>query len=169
MAWANKEVRNNYQRRYRITKGIQPRAPYVAPPCALCGAPVPRSNRRYCSAACLYKDTRERWIAAWLAGEFNPPHGGEGKVPDYIKRWWFATYGEQCVACGWATRRPRDGRIPRTWDHIDGDCSNNRRDNLRLLCPSCHALTDTYGSFNKLSRRKRCGLHNGRTKPKIDQ
>lgn len=48
------------------------------------------------------------------------------------------------------------------------DCSNNRRGNLRLLCPSCHALTDTYGSFNKESRRKRWGLHNGRTKPRAE-
>jgi hypothetical protein len=35
--------------------------------------------------------------------------------------------------CGWRGRRPKDGRIPRTWDHIDGDCSNNRFENLRLL------------------------------------
>jgi len=52
-----------------------------------------------------------------------------------------------------------------TWDHVDGDCSNSRRENLRLVCPNCHALTDTYGSLNyQNSRRKRWGLHNWRTK-----
>ncbi len=168
MAWASKEVRNAYQEAYRRAKGIKPRRVRAAPACPVCSRPIPPSNRRYCSGACLKKDTEERWIEAWLRGEFNPPHSGEGRVPEYIRRWWLTTYGEQCAECGWAKRRRIDGRIPLTWDHVDGDCSNNHRENLRLLCPSCHALTDTYGSLNKRSRRKRWGLHNGPTRPLSD-
>ncbi|MFE4637287.1 HNH endonuclease [Streptomyces sp. NPDC056773] len=29
-------------------------------------------------------------------------------------------------------------------DHIDGDWSDDRRENLRLLCPNCHAVTSTW-------------------------
>ncbi|MEU9300389.1 HNH endonuclease [Streptomyces sp. NPDC048269] len=29
-------------------------------------------------------------------------------------------------------------------DHINGDWSDDRQENLRLLCPNCHALTDTW-------------------------
>jgi hypothetical protein len=29
-------------------------------------------------------------------------------------------------------------------DHINGDCINNRIENLRMLCPNCHAQTPTY-------------------------
>ena len=29
-------------------------------------------------------------------------------------------------------------------DHIDGDATNNRRVNLRLICPDCDSQLDTY-------------------------
>ena len=38
--------------------------------------------------------------------------------------------------------------IPLELDHIDGDPSNNTLENLRLLCPNCHALTETYRGKN---------------------
>jgi 5-methylcytosine-specific restriction endonuclease McrA len=31
-------------------------------------------------------------------------------------------------------------------DHINGNNRDHRMENLRLLCPSCHSQTDTYGS-----------------------
>lgn len=39
-------------------------------------------------------------------------------------------------------------------DHINGDASNNKRDNLRLICPNCDSQLDTYKSKNKNSARK---------------
>lgn len=39
--------------------------------------------------------------------------------------------------------------IPIELDHIDGNTLNNNLDNLRLLCPNCHAFTDTYRGKNK--------------------
>ncbi|MEW1909698.1 HNH endonuclease signature motif containing protein [Kitasatospora sp. NPDC085895] len=40
-------------------------------------------------------------------------------------------------------------------DHINGDWSDNRPDNVRLLCPNCHATTDTYCGRNKNRRSAR--------------
>lgn len=35
-------------------------------------------------------------------------------------------------------------------DHIDGNCHNHRLENLRMICPNCHAQTDTYCGKNKV-------------------
>jgi hypothetical protein len=37
-----------------------------------------------------------------------------------------------------------NGPIPLELDHINGKSDDNRFENLRLLCPNCHALTPTY-------------------------
>lgn len=34
-------------------------------------------------------------------------------------------------------------------DHIDGNNKNNKRENVRMLCPNCHSQTDTYKIKNK--------------------
>lgn len=38
-------------------------------------------------------------------------------------------------------------------DHIDGDRNNNRRSNLRCLCPNCHSQTPTYKSKNTTNKK----------------
>lgn len=39
--------------------------------------------------------------------------------------------------------------IPLELDHVNGISTDNRLENLRLLCPNCHALTPTYRGKNK--------------------
>lgn len=38
-------------------------------------------------------------------------------------------------------------------DHIDGDKTNHKLKNLRILCPNCHSQTETYCSKNKKLKR----------------
>lgn len=53
----------------------------------------------------------------------------------------------RCELCGWAERAP-DGRVPVELDHINGDKNDNRLENLRILCPNCHALQPTHRGLN---------------------
>ena len=40
-------------------------------------------------------------------------------------------------------------RIPLEMHYIDGDCTNNKMENLQLLCPNCHSLASNFGSFKQ--------------------
>lgn len=66
----------------------------------------------------------------------------------------FEKYDNKCSICGWNDINEYTGKIPLQIDHIDGDYTNSIEENLRLLCPNCHSLTENYGSRNKGNGRK---------------
>ena len=63
-----------------------------------------------------------------------------------------------CAICG---MKPEWNEKPLVFivDHIDGNAANNRRDNLRCICPNCDSQLDTYKSKNKNGARSYYRYH----------
>ena len=53
----------------------------------------------------------------------------------------------KCAICGIDIWNGKE--ISLQLHHIDGDKTNNLIENLQLLCPNCHAQTDSFGGRNK--------------------
>lgn len=52
----------------------------------------------------------------------------------------------KCECCGLTEWQGK--RLPLEVHHIDGDHSNNCRENLQILCPNCHSITENWRSRN---------------------
>lgn len=57
------------------------------------------------------------------------------------------TLSNECSECGISNWR--DKPLSLHLDHINGNRKDNRRENLRFLCPNCHSQTSTYCGRNK--------------------
>ena len=72
----------------------------------------------------------------------------------HIKTYLFKKYNNKCARCGWGELNKYTNNIPLEVEHIDGNYQNNKEENLILLCPNCHSLTETYKGANLNHGRK---------------
>jgi hypothetical protein len=59
----------------------------------------------------------------------------------------------RCEECG--IREWRDKSLNMALHHVNGDGNDNRLENIKFLCPNCHAQTPNYGGRNGRRRRRR--------------
>jgi hypothetical protein len=85
----------------------------------------------------------DRRIPAEQLLVFRPEQNYRQKSPMIRRALITVGVPEKCVGC--STGPEWHGRpLTLEVDHINGDFRDNRLENLRLLCPNCHATTDNY-------------------------
>lgn len=116
-----------------------------------------------------------------IGGTFNPMKGVKKELSEILVK--DSTYDcsnslrlrllneglkeHKCERCG---RSEWEGEsIPLQLHHINGDRKDNRLENLQLLCPNCHALTDNYCGKNKqtITEKKCDNVYGNRTREEI--
>lgn len=118
--------------------------------CVSCGKPLKRNGAKFCSNACQFDKQYIDFVSDWKSGKNDGTTSSDMKVlSGYIRRYLFEKYESKCSICGWSEVNPYTGRIPLEVHHIDGDADNNSEDNLSLVCPNCHSLTESYRGANR--------------------
>jgi len=87
-------------------------------------------------------DSKKQAAADRLAsGEYR---GSNASIRNILKE----SFGlkEECSRCKLTTWQGE--LLPLELDHTDGNSTNNKIENLRLLCPNCHAITPTWRGRN---------------------
>ena len=120
--------------------------------CLNCGVVIPIKHK-YCSGKCQQDYQYKTYIDRWKCGLENGMRG-EYLVSQHIKRYLMGKFNNKCSQCGWGEVNPYTGNIPLEVHHNDGDYTNNKEENLDLLCPNCHSLTATYKKANVGNGRK---------------
>ena len=115
--------------------------------CKNCEKKLSKETKSGLCQSCLKQQQDEEKIKHWLeTGDTGCKVATtlRNVIRDYIKE----SQNHKCAICG----------MEDTWngkelhfvlDHIDGDASNNSESNLQVLCPNCHAMTDSYMDLNK--------------------
>ena len=114
--------------------------------CMQCGKPVKNPCSVFCSNECFRAhEWNEKKKAIQESGILVTDHCGEtnSKV---AKRYLSETFGNKCSKCG--ISELNGSPVPLQVHHLDGDAMNSKIENLVLLCPTCHAMTENFSNKN---------------------
>lgn len=116
--------------------------------CKNCGKQLQKWQSFYCSNDCQQIYQQKEYIQRWKNNQ-ESGLSGEYQLSKYIVHYLLEKNNYQCEKCGWGELNIFTNKIPLEIHHKDGDHSNNKEENLQVLCPNCHALTENYKSRGK--------------------
>lgn len=129
MADAARKLNINYKAFRKKTKNL--------------GLFVPNQSRKGVKREC-YENNKNRFLLDDILDGKHPFYGSSKLrirlISSGIKE-------DMCESCGLVYWKGE--KISLHLDHIDGDHTNHKLNNLRILCPNCHSQTDTYCAKNK--------------------
>lgn len=119
--------------------------------CPTCGKVVPRTSRnKFCCQTCANNFKHVQLVKYTdNTGEFRAQRNGEASRR-FVKSYLVEKYGHKCSICGITEWQGKPA--PLVVDHIDGDSTNNRIENFRLVCGNCDMQLPTYKAKNKTGR-----------------
>ena len=137
----------------RKNKGNCTSKNFIEKTCECCGKKFSTKNMkaRFCSNECSSIKSHEESYEDFLRN--NEKYCRGNYTPKSFKNEFLKEQGGVCAICGCS---PEHNGKPLIFvlDHIDGDASNNTRENLRMVCPNCDSQLDTFKSKNKHSTRR---------------
>lgn len=120
----------------KFTKGFHKK-------CKFCGKLIPSSNT-YCSSKCCGEQRIKDNIQSFLDGNLKRKEG----LPLVVKNYLLKQANYKCELCGFEGYNKKTGNTILQIHHIDGHSSNNVSENLQVLCPNCHAMTENFMALN---------------------
>lgn len=119
--------------------------------CLICGKQCKKNSVKFCSVECRGRYVRLNTFEKIENGTYKYSTEGTAKNK-LLKLYLIEKYGYKCMICGlseWMSQQ-----IPLQLDHIDGNSENNNVNNIRNLCPNCHAQTPTFCGKNIANEKR---------------
>lgn len=138
-----------------FTNQAKPKRVKTLKQCKYCKKTLINNQSIYCNNSCQKDYEYNKYIQDWKSGLKVGYVGKTKALTPTIRKYMLLKYNNTCQECGWDKVHPIDKKPLVEIDHIDGDASNCKEENLRVLCPNCHSMTPTFRARNKTSSRNR--------------
>ena len=122
--------------------------------CLNCNKQLLKHQKKFCSSKCCADFQYKKYIKRWHQG-LETGLSGRFSISKHIRHYFLDKNDYKCQKCGWGEINPFTNTFPLEIHHIDGDYRNNSENNLELLCPNCHSLTEGFKGANRNGRKER--------------